>query len=76
MQIDDVVVAPDDRKVVVRSSQSSTTVLGPFSNEYVWFFTFDESGEQITRIVEVLDSAASKEMLARVTKAREEQGKA
>lgn len=76
MNIDDVVVAADDRRVVIRSSQSSTTTLGPFSNEYVWFFTFDDNGEKITRIDEMLDSAASKEMMARATKAREERAKA
>lgn len=65
MQIDDAVVSTEDRRVVVRSSQTSTTTVGPFANEYVWFFSFDDAGEKIKEMSEFMNTAAVKDILQR-----------
>lgn len=65
MTINDFVAAPADRRAVCRSSMTAMTPAGKFENEYVWFFTFDESGKKITHIEEFLDSKATKEIRAR-----------
>lgn len=65
MTINDFVAAPADRRAVCRSSMKAMTPAGKFENEYVWFFTFDESGKKITHIEEFLDSKATKEIRAR-----------
>ncbi|KAF4547595.1 SnoaL-like domain-containing protein [Elsinoe fawcettii] len=70
MTIDDYISVPDERKVVCRSSMTASTAVGPFSNEYVWFFDFDEEGKQITNIVEFLDSAVTQELRAKIAETR------
>jgi ketosteroid isomerase-like protein len=65
MTIHDTVVAPDDRRVVIRSSMTSKGKFGDFSNEYCWLFWFDAEGEKITKIHEMFDSAAVKEIFAK-----------
>ncbi|KAK5175761.1 uncharacterized protein LTR77_000901 [Saxophila tyrrhenica] len=76
MTIHDVVVAPEEKRVVIYSIMDAISVVGPFHNEYTWFFTFDDHGTKIVRIDEMLDSAATKDMMARLAKAREQEGKA
>jgi ketosteroid isomerase-like protein len=56
---------PAERRVVCLTSLDSTTTVGPYKNEYVWFLRFDETGSKITEIVEFLDSKAAAEILAR-----------
>lgn len=73
--INDIVVAPEERRVVIHSSVTASATVGRFSNEYVWFFTFDQEGQKITRIDEMMDSAAVKDLYARRAKAKEESGK-
>lgn len=65
MTIHDFVAAPAEHRAVCRSSMSAMTPAGPFNNEYVWFFTFDETGKKITVIEEFLDSKATKEIRER-----------
>ncbi|KAK4503651.1 hypothetical protein PRZ48_004566 [Zasmidium cellare] len=74
MAINDFVAAPTDRRAVCRSSMTAMTDAGKFENEYVWFFTFDESGKKITHIEEFLDSSATKEIRARFREAGLTQG--
>ncbi|KAF2169258.1 hypothetical protein M409DRAFT_20481 [Zasmidium cellare ATCC 36951] len=69
MTINDFVAAPVDRRAVCRSSMTAMTDAGKFENEYVWFFTFDESGRKITHIEEFLDSHATKAIRERFSKA-------
>ena len=66
MNIDDYVSAPSERRVVCRSSGSATTPVGPFTNEYVWFFTFDESGRNIVSVTEFFDGQAAKGVLTKL----------
>ena len=41
------------------------TTVGDYKNEYVWFLSFDESGNKIVSITEFMDSAAAKDILSR-----------
>jgi ketosteroid isomerase-like protein len=65
MTIKDYLAVPSERRVVCLTSLDSTTTVGPYKNEYVWFLRFDESGEKITEIVEFLDSKAAADILSR-----------
>lgn len=69
MTIEDYMAVPSERRAVCRTSLSATTPVGPYSNEYVWFLKFDESGEKIVSIVEFFDSKAAAEVLARFREA-------
>lgn len=64
------VTVPAERRVVCYSTLDSTTVVGPYQSEYVWFLRFDDSGDKITEIVEFVDSKATAEILSRVREAR------
>ena len=65
MTMKDYVAVPSERRVVCLTALESTTTVGPYKNEYVWFLRFDESGEKITEIVEFLDSKAAAEILSK-----------
>lgn len=52
------------RRTVCYSKIQATSIAGPFSNEYVWFLTFDESGKKITSIVEFLDTKQTEDARA------------
>ncbi|PSK42196.1 hypothetical protein B9Z65_4110 [Elsinoe australis] len=69
MTINDYLPAPSERRAVCRSSMVASTPVGEFRNEYVWFFTFDESGEHVTDIVEFLDSVATRDIRSRLGEA-------
>ncbi|EME48328.1 hypothetical protein DOTSEDRAFT_67418 [Dothistroma septosporum NZE10] len=62
MTIHDYLAVPEDRRAVCRSSMAATTPAGPLNNEYVWFLTFDVTGDKIIRIEEFLDSKATTEL--------------
>lgn len=65
MVINDYLAAPEERRAVCRSSITATTPFGPYSNDYVWFFDFNETGDKIVRITEFFDSKAAAEILAK-----------
>ena len=65
MTLHDYVAVPDERRAVCRSSITATTPVGPYRNEYIWFFTFDESGQKVVSITEFFDSKAAGEMLSK-----------
>ena len=69
MTLDDYVSSPADRRIVCRTSLSATTPVGPYTNEYIWFLTFDATGRSITRITEFLDGLMAKELLGTLGKA-------
>lgn len=52
------------RRTVCWSSLEATTALGPYTNDYVWFLTFDESGRKITAITEFIDTKKAEEVRA------------
>ncbi|KAK3116435.1 hypothetical protein LTR53_003228 [Teratosphaeriaceae sp. CCFEE 6253] len=67
--IHDYMAVASERRVVCRTSLVANTPVGPYKNDYVWFFTFDEGGEKIVSITEFLDSKAGAELLAKLTDA-------
>jgi hypothetical protein len=69
MTISDYIGVPDQLRSICTCSMTSTSPVGPFSNEYIFIFTFDESGTQIKHIVEMMDSAAVKDIFARLAAA-------
>ncbi|KXT00855.1 hypothetical protein AC578_961 [Pseudocercospora eumusae] len=72
MTIHDYLAVPEERRAVCRSSMSATSPAGPFNNEYVWFLTFNESGNKITLIEEFLDSKATSDLRERLRELREQ----
>lgn len=69
MTIHDYLASTEERRAVCWSEMTATSPVGPFNNEYTWFFWFDESGEKITKIVEFFDSLAAKELRQKMTEA-------
>ena len=69
MTIDDYIAVPSERRAVCRSSMSATTPVGPYNNEYVWFFTLDDSGQKIASITEFLDSKAAGDIVSKFVEA-------
>lgn len=63
MTLDDYVAAPEVKRAVARSHVEAQTPVGPYHNEYVWFFTFDQSGQKITQITEFIDVEAAKSIM-------------
>lgn len=66
MTIVNYMAVPSERRAVCLSSLSANTRAGPYSNEYVWFFDFDETGEKIVNIEEFMDSSAVKDLRSRL----------
>lgn len=66
MTIDDYVADLDQRRAVCRSSLEATSPVGRYTNEYVWFLSFDESGEKITNITEFMDTKAAGDLLSKL----------
>jgi len=56
----------EDRRAAVYATMEAATVAGPYKNEYVFLLSFDESGERLVRVVEMLDSAAAREVRERM----------
>lgn len=52
------------RKTVCHSSLKAMSPAGPYTNEYVWFLTFDESGKKIKTITEFVDTKKVEEVRA------------
>lgn len=53
------------RRAVAHSTLTATAKgVGDWSNEYMWLMDFDETGEKITTIKEMLDSAATQNIRA------------
>ncbi|EXV00339.1 Monooxygenase ptaG [Metarhizium anisopliae] len=49
------------RKAVVYALSSGKTPFGDWNNEYAVFFTFNENGQEITKIEEMVDTAFMKD---------------
>lgn len=65
---------PVQRSSAVHVLNNATSVIGPYENEYVFMLYFDESGEKIVRIVEMVDSKYASEFLGRAEAWMAEQG--
>ena len=46
-------------KVVVWAKGTAETDLGPYKNEYIYMFHFDERGEKLEKFLEFVDSSSS-----------------
>lgn len=62
MEMHDYTIDLSQRKTVCWSSLTATTPIGPYSNEYVWFLSFDESGTKITAITEFIDTKKAEDV--------------
>jgi len=54
---------------VCRTSLDADTPVGSYHNDYVWFFTFDKTGQFIVSITEFMDSKAGAKLLGELTEA-------
>ena len=61
LTIHDVVEDQDARKICMYLKARADTLAGEYVNEYMWTLDFDESGSKITKVVEFVDSTASRE---------------
>ena len=66
MKIDDYLQVPNERRAMVRCQMDAQTPVGPFHNEYVWFFTFTEDGTKVTEITEFFDRKAAEDIVAKL----------
>ncbi|KAK5654597.1 hypothetical protein OQA88_7227 [Cercophora sp. LCS_1] len=57
LKIHEIVHDAAKSKAVVYAVSKAKTPFGAWTNEYAVFFTFDESGEKIAKIEEMVDSA-------------------
>lgn len=64
MEMHDYTADVSQRKTACRSSLNAMSPAGPYSNEYVWFLTFDESGQKIKEISEFIDTKKTEEVRA------------
>ena len=70
MIINDYVEDLNRRRTVTRTQGLMTSsVIGSFENEYVWFLSFNETGTQITEIVEFMDSRSAVDIMERIKSA-------
>ena len=63
---DETVVDVEKRTVVMHAHGTADTILGPFRNEYMFILRMTESGEQIERIDEFVDSLAVLDLVPRI----------
>lgn len=64
MEMHEYTVDVAQRRTVCWSSLTAMSSVGPYSNDYVWFLTFDESGKKITAITEFIDSKKAEQVRA------------
>ena len=48
---------PEAHTVVIHATGSAETPAGPYQNEYVFFLTMDEAGDELVEVEEHIDSA-------------------
>lgn len=61
LTIHEVVHDVPQRKAVVYALSTGKTSFGDWASDYAVFFTFDESGEKIVKLEEMIDSAFMKD---------------
>lgn len=64
------------RTSVCHGFSTATSAIGPYKMEAVIMMKFDEAGEKIVRIDEMMDSAYMNDYLAKVTAHMQAQGQA
>ncbi|KAH8882917.1 hypothetical protein GQ53DRAFT_883740 [Thozetella sp. PMI_491] len=62
-----------ENKIVVWAHSTAETDIGPYANEYMLVFYFNETGDKIVRFLEWVDSAYSKDFFARLRSYIEQQ---
>jgi ketosteroid isomerase-like protein len=58
------------RKVAFHATSEANSPIGLYTNEYAWFLHFNESGENITKIEEFVDSLYTTEFFAKIREHR------
>lgn len=61
-------------KAVIYAVTNADTPVGPYANEHALFVWFSESGEEISRIEEMFDSAVMKDFLPKLGQYMADQG--
>lgn len=69
MEMYDYTADNSQRRTACRSALSATTPVGPYTNEYVWFLSFDQEGKKITAITEFIDGKKADEVRAALKEA-------
>ncbi|KAK1078285.1 hypothetical protein LTR33_007367 [Friedmanniomyces endolithicus] len=67
--VHDYLAVPSELRAVCRTSLDADTPVGPYHNDYVWFFTFDGTGQSIVSITEFVDSKAGATLLGKLNEA-------
>jgi ketosteroid isomerase-like protein len=67
MTTHDYFASTEDRRAWLHCSMTSTRHGGSYENEYMFVLSFDEAGEKITKIVEMVDSQRVREAWANVS---------
>ncbi|TKA81655.1 hypothetical protein B0A55_01350 [Friedmanniomyces simplex] len=67
--VHDYLAVPSELRAVCRTSLDADTPVGSYHNDYVWFFTFDKTGQFIVSITEFMDSKAGAKLLGKLTEA-------
>ncbi|KAK0851737.1 hypothetical protein LTS02_012641 [Friedmanniomyces endolithicus] len=67
--IHDYLAVLSELRAVCRTSLDADTPVGPYHNDYVWFFTFDSTGQSIVSITEFVDSKAGAALLGKLKEA-------
>lgn len=55
-------------KIIVWAHSQGNNVLGPYANEYMLLFYFNEAGDKVERFVEFVDSDYSRNTFSRLYK--------
>ena len=64
--VHDDIVDEAARKVVMHASSTATTVLGPYSNEYVLILHMAEDGRKVEKFYEFVNSAYTGDYISRL----------
>jgi len=59
-------------KVAMWAKSTATTIIGPYTNEYMLVFYFNETGDKVERFLEYVDSANSVSFFPKLREAMEQ----
>jgi len=68
IEVNDIIEALNNEKVVVWGKSTAETDIGPYSNEYLLIFYLNDKGDKVTRFLEYVDSAVVLDFFPRLRK--------
>lgn len=71
--VDDVFEDIANKRVAIWCHSTADTAAGPYANEYVMMFHFNETGTKVVRVCEFVDSAFSKYFFGKLERLDEKQ---